>query len=568
MKSGSVLEKNIQESCGQAEQGTHGQDTYKKSEELFFGRDEVSSVTILHGGLPQVIDKCFSAALQGIGYRSQFLPVPDNDALEIGREYCDSGLCNPTYYTVGNLVKHLDSLQAKGETPEEIVKNYVFLTGGSCGPCRFGMYESQYRLALEGAGYKGFRVLVFNVERMPEGDHREPGLKFDLEFVTSIVQSIFFGDQINELRYLVEPYEVKKGATHEAVQKATEILTNYLRNNLNWNKTSFPVFPSYFKGGVIEDIYRYLKFHYSKSLKEALLECRKLFEEIEVEYTAVKPLVQVTGEFWAQATEGDGNYKLYEYLAQEGAEVRHVIVANFMFYILFNEKVKYDFTPLSLSGKNRRGILHGVRYTLKALYKRGMFWLIYQLVRKVAAGHYQRISKFLGNRNAYPDRIQELAEHAKSYIDVRYEGGEAFMEVGKNIDCTKNKKAHMVVSVKPFGCMPSTVSDAIQAKVVSEFDDMTFLPLETSGDGKINALSRVQMTLGEARQKAAEEFKRALAEYSITHEQFLELHQKYKIRYHGAQNLPWVKGYTLRSSHYLHQLMKKAKIQKKGGAFV
>jgi hypothetical protein len=40
---------------------------------------------------------------------------------------------------------------------------------------------------------------------------------------------------------------------------------------------------------------------------------------------------------------------------------------------------------------------------------------------------------------------------------------------------------------------------------------MIYLPIETSGEGEINAHSRVQMALGEAKFKAKDEFARVLA---------------------------------------------------------
>ena len=69
----------------------------------------------------------------------------------------------------------------------------------------------------------------------------------------------------------------------------------------------------------------------------------------------------------------------------------------------------------------------------------------------------------------------------------------------------------MVLSLKPFGCMPSAQSDGAQAAVVEQYKDMIFLPIETSGEGEVNAHSRVQMALGSARVKAKEEFKAALS---------------------------------------------------------
>ena len=61
-----------------------------------------------------------------------------------------------------------------------------------------------------------------------------------------------------------------------------------------------------------------------------------------------------------------------------------------------------------------------------------------------------------------------------------------------------------------FGCMPSSQSDGVQSAVINKFKDMIFLPIETSGEGEINAHSRVQMALGEAKSKAKKEFAEVL----------------------------------------------------------
>jgi len=36
----------------------------------------------------------------------------------------------------------------KKASAQDILDNFVFFTAGSCGPCRFGMYEAEYRFAL------------------------------------------------------------------------------------------------------------------------------------------------------------------------------------------------------------------------------------------------------------------------------------------------------------------------------------------------------------------------------------------------------------------------------------
>ena len=90
------------------------------------------------------------------------------------------------------------------------------------------------------------------------------------------------------------------------------------------------------------------------------------------------------------------------------------------------------------------------------------------------------------------------------------QGGEGHMEVAKSIYYTQNKLCHMVLSLKPFGCMPSTQSDAVQARVVSKFPEMIYIPIETSGEGAIHAYSRAQMALSEARIRARDEFESVL----------------------------------------------------------
>ena len=69
----------------------------------------------------------------------------------------------------------------------------------------------------------------------------------------------------------------------------------------------------------------------------------------------------------------------------------------------------------------------------------------------------------------------------------------------------------MVLSLKPFGCLPSTQSDGVQAKLQARMRDTLFLSVETGADGELTAHGRVQMALVEARLRAQAEFERALA---------------------------------------------------------
>src|SRR5262249_6666997 len=113
----------------------------------------------------------------------------------------------------------------------------------------------------------------------------------------------------------------------------------------------------------------------------------------------------------------------------------------------------------------------------------------------------------------------ELQREGHPYYNSRAGGGEGHLEVAKNIYYSNKDLAHMVLSVNPFGCMQSTQSDGAQSAVVSQYKDMIYLPIETSGEGEINAHSRVQMALGEAKNKAKKEFAEALERAGLTLEQ-------------------------------------------------
>jgi hypothetical protein len=83
-----------------------------------------------------------------------------------------------------------------------------------------------------------------------------------------------------------------------------------------------------------------------------------------------------------------------------------------------------------------------------------------------------------------------------------------------------HSKAHMTLSVKPFGCMPSAgVSDGVQTAITEKVPGTIFCPVETSGDGRVNFYSRVQMYLFKAKQAAVAELERACSEHGVAMDQ-------------------------------------------------
>jgi hypothetical protein len=126
-----------------------------------------------------------------------------------------------------------------------------------------------------------------------------------------------------------------------------------------------------------------------------------------------------------------------------------------------------------------------------------------------------------------PD-MNKIADVAHGHYNNDLRGGEGHMEVGKLIQNVVMSKAHMTLSVKPFGCMPSAgVSDGVQSLITEKYPGTIFCAVETSGDGRVNFYSRVQMYLFKAKAAAIAELERVCREQGVTLEQvraFLDAH--------------------------------------------
>ena len=481
---------------------------FKKPFEKMFTKDQRANTTILFGGLTWKHEKLIKGALEGIGYKMESVPTPDKKAFQLGKEYGNNGQCNPTYFTVGNLVQYLQSLEEKGMSKEEIIENHVFFTAGACGPCRFGMYEAEYRLALRNSGFDGFRVLLFQQTAGLSQEEAEAGLEMNLDFFLGIINAMMLGDIINEMGYLIRPYEVNEGETNKVMDDVIELFYQKLKSKRYFDFNSkigkiIQKIPS--SEYVTKFVDQILGDYYLDTANEA----RALFNSIKVDRTRMKPTVKITGEFWAQTTEGDGNFNMFPFLEKEGAQVMVEPIATWIMYMLHQAKsVNEDQKGINVYKEDEKKETLMDKFKLVKNYNSSKATIT--IAEKIFEREYNRYRKAFSNMPHELVDQKVLKDLAHDFYHSRVEGGEGHLEVGKSIYYTVNDLSHMILSLKPFGCMPSTQSDGVQSAVTSRYKDMIFLPIETSGEGDVNAHSRVQMALGEAKAKAKIEFKECL----------------------------------------------------------
>lgn len=466
-------------------------------------KKERDNVTLLISGLTAAQDFLTEGALRGLGYKVQYFGISDNAGLQAGKEFGNRGQCNPTYYTVGSLVKHLIDLRDKeGMKTEDIVKNYVFVTAGACGPCRFGMYVTEYRKALRDAGFDGFRVMLFQqTGGLSQATGDDVGLEMNPAFFIAIIKAIVCGDALNALAYRIRPYEIEPGSTNRALEEVKRILYKALYEQTN--------------------------------IFKALYESRKVLEQVKVDKLRPKAKVSIIGEFWAMTTEGDGNYQLQKFLESEGGENDIQLTTAWLLYNI------WEHARDTRERQDLRGTDSG-KYGLEGLDELGVAKRL-ATMRAAEIGlrvGFQAFALPLGLYDYHLPDMELVADVAKDYYSNDLRGGEGHMEVGKLIVNAVKSKAHITVSVKPFGCMPSSgVSDGVQSLITSRYPGTIFCAVETSGDGATNFYSRIQMYMFKARIQAEEELARTLKECGVTIEEvraFLEKNPKYASPLHHS----------------------------------
>jgi len=489
---------------------------YRRIPERPFTEDQRPHTTVLIGNLTQKHEALLRAVFRRHGLLVESLPDPTKAAFRIGKEYSNNGLCNPVYYTAGALILYLKELRAQGLTREEIEDRYVYLTLSDCGPCRFGLYESEYRQALENAGFPGFRVLTTQLNRASRTGGERPGLDFSIDQWLGLVNALILGDLLYSVTYRLRPYEAHPGETDRVVGECVSTLETFLYERggfelrervpgivgraLDW----FPRITRW-----IDLLLKYRHHYYSADYREVLALCKRRLGALELDRTRPKPVVKVVGEFYSHISETDANYKMFSFLEAEGAEVAVGSIGGVLQYWLF--KSRRDLMqrrglgephPEARWWQIRRRYRNWKAFAVKPF----LLWLI----ARVSRHQYRRLNRALGGLSHIPTPQEVLARAAESYYRPLTRGGEGHLEVAESIHSTANHHCHMVLSLKPFGCMPSTQSDGVMATVATHFDEMLFSSIETTGDSDINAYSRVQMVLSDAKRRANREFDRAI----------------------------------------------------------
>src|SRR5262249_15208734 len=145
-------------------------------------------------------------------------------------------------------------------------------------------------------------------------------------FSLGTIWAILVADLLTDFEYQTRPFEVVAGMTDRVMAESIEFLYQVFRNrpvrNGKWSPAAWHLIGNYFT--------------------RALREVKKKWDVIEVDRFRVKPRVKITGEFWLQTHEGDGNYNIKRWLEAEGAEVIAAPIAVWLDYLISMEQTRLE----------------------------------------------------------------------------------------------------------------------------------------------------------------------------------------------------------------------------------
>ena len=226
---------------------------------------------------------------------------------------------------------------------------------------------------------------------------------------------------------------------------------------------------------------------------------RPQLDEVEVDRTRVKPIVKITGEFWAQTTEGDGNFNMFQFLEREGAQVLVEPIGTWIMYMIHQAKqMNTDRARRDRGRGDALGVAHRQAHGRRPRGPRKKNAKL-TLAEAIFKREWNRLREALGG---IPHELTDQYELQRARPPVLQ------LARRRRRGPPRGRQEHLLLEQGPVP--HGAVAQAVRVHALhavrrrrsrrwsTSFKDMIYLPIETSGEGEINAHSRVQMALGEA----------------------------------------------------------------------
>lgn len=397
-------------------------------------------------GLGAPHDDLVAAACRPFAAGARTAGPLDTAAEARGREALPRGACAPLLFTTGALLRVAAERSAPGQTPAQPTESapapLAVLSLGSCGPCRYALFEMAWQRALLSEGRAPIRVVG------PANSGPSLHAWLDTPLGARLLEAIAAADALVLSRNRALPRAKHTAEVEHALVAATAQVCA---------ATAAGAAPL-----------------------DALEAVRGWERAVRAGTARVIARVRLIGDPWSVHANGDGQLCLPSVLAPLGVEVMAPPALLWLRYSVW--------------------LGRGEPWGREAPVTAAQSAALAALDARIVATWKSACAALDLEPTELPDPAW-LAQLAAPFLPPTLRGGYGHVEIGLARDAVLASSAHAVISVKSFGCMPSSgVSDAIVGAALE--DALPFLPLEVCPDGHAARESRLALLAAEALRRA------------------------------------------------------------------
>ncbi len=392
-----------------------------------------------------------SSYIQGKGYLSDYLPVADKRAIELGKKFVHNDICFPCQINIGECLKWLE------EHPNVPQTEVSMCLAKNCENCRAVQYSVLGRKALDEAGYKDVSIITTGIDY--KGMH--PGFQLGLDFRLHTLWGLAFMDAIETAYRAVRPYEIHKGDSKKIYSKW---MPELMKTAATLKKTELGS---------------------PKRLVEMLRQCIDEFNKVEITEARQKgirkPRVAVLGEILMNY-HPSANGHVEDYLMDNGMEV---YLPGMMDFFRVDEVVRAEKIKRGFSANPIADRIEG------------------SVTSKLFAHAAETAKKVMQSFKLYEHHADcfELVNYIDGIIDPTYNTGEGWLIPAEILYNSKHGINSFII-VQPFACLANHISGRGLTKAVKErCPHVQILSLDYDPDTSFaNIENRLQMLIINARE--------------------------------------------------------------------
>ena len=414
-------------------------DPYKRK----FTKEDKEERIVLIPNTSHAFSHIMSAAMKTQGLKAVSMDIGREEAIRLGKKYVHNDICFPAQIVIGEALAELESGKYKG-------KKVAIATGKYIGDCRLTHYGALLRKALDDAGYADIPIVTNDDE---DYHNLHPGFKLNLMASMNIAYAMPMIDILEELLRKIRPYELEKGSSDKAFDKAVTCLTEGIE-----------------KGGVPG---------LAKGFKKAI----EIMKNIKYDRSNPRPTVLIVGEYLLNFHPG-ANHDIELFLEKNGFEIIEARMSDVI------QKSYFALDMQIREYKLKRPLKKKLWYRLAD----GLFDGAHNLADKIAKAH--------PLYDTPACRLPDLVKASDPIIHHTFDAGEGVLIPGEILHHAARGCKHFVI-LQPFGCLPNhVVGRGITKKLKELYPDVQILPLDYDPDVSFaNIENRLQMLIMDIKNK-------------------------------------------------------------------